>query len=197
MSDPETPLTAVCCGIFRRELAQLDPQVLGGARTVFFDSMLHMQPAKLDARLTRLLAQHPEERHLLVYGDCSPHMRELAARPRVSRVQGVNCCEIMLGPERYRELRQAGFFFLLPEWTMRWEEVFKQQLGFTDQSLARAFMHEMHKGLLYLDTGLTPVPETTLAAVEAHFEMPVEVRQIDLAHLQTALAEGLDRLRHV
>lgn len=194
MNGQRLPVTAVCCGIFRRELGRLGPAALGGARPVFFNSMLHMRPAVLDAKLARLTNDHPESRFLLVYGDCSPHMAEFSRRDHVRKVAGINCCEILLGPDAYRELRRDGVFFFLPEWTRRWEEVFKHQLGFSDPMLARDFMHEMHKRLLYLDTGLVEVPHRTLAAIARYFAMPVEVRGIGLECLAAALADGLGRL---
>lgn len=194
MKDPADRITAVCCGIFRRELEHLGPGVLAGARPKYLDSMMHMRPARLDAILARLTGTHPERRFLLLYGDCSPHMTEFSARPRVRRVHGVNCCEIMLGRDRYRELRREGAFLFLPEWTTRWEEVFKAQLGLADPALARSFMHDLHTRLLYLDTGLTEIPRQRLADIAAHFGMPVEVRAIGLEHLEAAVADGLRRL---
>jgi len=185
------PETLLCCGIFRQELERLGPSILGGARLVFSDSMLHMLPSLLDDRLAELTRVHPEDRRLLVYGDCSPHMAQFAQLPNVVKVAGVNCCEIMLGPAVYRQLRREGVFFLLPEWTKRWEEVFKRRLGFTDPALAREFMHEMHTRFLYLDTGTVAVPRQTLAAIGRHFDMPAEVRRIGLEYLAAAVADGL------
>jgi hypothetical protein len=199
MSAVADEVAAVCCGIFRAELNSLDPGLWAGARPLYFDSMMHMRPAQLDAKLDKLLAGQnggTGRKTLIVYGDCCPHMAELSQLPGVARVEGVNCCEIILGPEQYRRLRREGAFFLLPEWTARWREVFQGQLGFSDPALARQFMHELHTRLIYVDTGVEPVPRQTLEEIAAYFAMPVEVLPVGLEHLSAAIAAGLERVRH-
>ncbi len=183
----------VSCGIFRAELARLSPSIIGHVRPVFLDSMMHMRPGKLDEMLMGL-AKNEDRRLLLVYGDCCPHMGELAARPNIRKVRGVNCCDIILGHDTYRQLRREGVFFFLPEWTTRWEDVFRIELGLKKQPLAREFMHEMHKRLMYLDTGGVEIPRKTLSDIEAFFEMPMEVRPIGLEQLEAGVLDGLSRL---
>lgn len=192
MRRPAGETLVVGCGIFRREIAGLDPSVLGQARPVFLDSMLHMRPARLDAALLGL-AEAEDRPIVLVYGDCCPHMGELAQRPHIGKVRGVNCCDILLGHDAYHRLRREGVFFFLPEWTARWEQVFRVELGLADRALAREFMHEMHRRLMYLDTGLTEVPHKILADIEAFFDMPVEIRPTGLERLEAAIAAGLQR----
>lgn len=190
---PRPRLSAISCGIFRREIESLDPAVLGEARPLFLDSMMHMRPAALDVALGRIAGKRPGSRFLLIYGDCSPRIQELAARPDVRRVEGVNCCEILLGRTAYRELRKEGVFFFLPEWTKRWKDVFLRELGLSDPAVAREFMHEFHKRFLYLDTGVEAIPKEALADISRHFAMPVEIQAIGLEHFSQALTEGLRR----
>ncbi|MBF0482965.1 MAG: DUF1638 domain-containing protein [Desulfovibrionaceae bacterium] len=193
MNTPAGETLLVSCGIFREELARLGPAAMGHARPVFLDSMMHMRPGKLDERLQGL-AKDEDRRLLLVYGDCCPHMGELAGRPNIRKVRGVNCCDIILGHDAYRQLRREGVFFFMPEWTKRWEEVFRIELGLKDQSLAREFMHEMHKRLMYLDTGLVEAPHKTLADIGLFFDMPVEIQPVGLEQLETGVLDGLRRL---
>lgn len=184
------PVTIVSCGIFGKELAALGYSHKGAQKLVCLNSMLHMRPSKLDEMLDGMLSGKPL-RHLLVYGDCCPHMGEFARRTGVRRVEGVNCCEIILGRERYRELRRDGAFFFMPEWTRRWERVFKDELGFTSRETARDFMREMHARIIYLDTGVETVPERILEDVEAFLGMPVEVLPTGLSHLERSMRAGL------
>jgi len=193
MKTPAAETLLVSCGIFREELAHLGPTVMGQARPIFLDSMLHMRPAKLDEILLGL-AKNEDRRMVLVYGDCCPHMAELTRLPNVRKVRGVNCCDILLGQDMYRQLRRDRVFFFLPEWTTRWEEVFRVELGLKDRPLAREFMHEMHTRLMYLDTGLAGVPIKTLADIGAFFDMPVEVQPIGLEHLERGVLDGIRRL---
>ena len=193
MKTRERDPLVVSCGIFRKELVHLGPAVLGHGRPVFLDSMLHMHPARLDDLLLQRV-RNADRRVVLVYGDCCPHMGDLAARPRVVKVRGVNCCDILLGQDAYRQLRREGVFFFLPEWTGRWEEVFREQLGLEAPALAREFMQEMHRRLMYLDTGLDAVPRETLKDIEAFFGLPMEIRSLGLEQLGGGLREALRRL---
>jgi hypothetical protein len=188
------PLSAISCGIFRKEIERLDQSVLGGMRPVFLDSMMHMRPAALDVALSRIISKHPGERFLLIYGDCSPHIQSLSARPGVSRVEGTNCCEILLGRDAYRELRKEGVFFFLPEWTERWKDVFLRELGLTAPDIAQEFMHEFHKRLMYLDTGVDAIPKDTLEEISKYFGIPVEINAIGLECFSRAVDQGLRRL---
>jgi len=188
---PET--TIIACGIFRKELAALGYSRKGAEKLVCLNSMLHMRPSMLDELLGGML--HGKAlRHLLVYGDCCPHMDEFARRADVHRVEGVNCCEIVLGRDRYRELRRAGAFFFMPEWTRRWERVFKKELGFATPETAQEFMRDMHTRIIFLDTGVDEVPEDTLADIKAYLDMPMEVYPAGLDHLEAAMLAGLQRL---
>jgi hypothetical protein len=153
----------------------------------YIDSDLHMYPQQLETVLTQLL----EPGCFLCYGTCHSHMKQQQDRGLFNRVEGLNCCEILLGRTDYRRLRSEGAFFLLPEWTMKWEHVFKELLGFSEHALAAEFMNEMHTKLIYLNTGVSPVPTATLDAIAEYLSLPVEIFDIDLTHLRDAICGGM------
>lgn len=192
-----SPVAVVSCGILKSELGALGYRAASRDKLISLDSMLHMRPAVLDAMLKRTLSHRHERRTLVVYGDCSPHMMDFTRMRGVAKVDGVNCCEIVLGRERYRTLRREGVFFFMPEWTLRWEEVFKNQLGFSDQPTARAFMHEMHTRIIYLDTSVHEVPANALKDIEAFMDLPVEILPTGLEHLQASVDAGLATLQAI
>jgi hypothetical protein len=103
----------------------------------------------------------------------------------------MNCVEIFLGRETYRKLRSEGVFFLLPEWTYKWERIFKELLGFSDQGVAREFMNEMHSRFIYVNTGVQPVPHEILRQISEYFNLPLEVIDIELIHLENAIRNSL------
>jgi len=181
------------CGIFRGGFDLLPAELRGRFEPVFLESMLHMRPAELDERLGAVLSGRAGPA-LILYGDCSPHMREHAAGTGRARTIGANCARIFLGEGRYAALRRSGAFFLLPEWTGRWERVFKVELGLSDPDLARDFMRESAERLLYLDTGEAPVPEPVLAEASGFLGLPVEVDPTGTPFLEAALREALGRL---
>lgn len=184
---------AVACGIFREEMRALGPR-FPGLCPVFLDSMLHMRPGALQDRIDDLLARRRPDRVLFIYGDCTPRIVELCRRPGFTKTSGVNCCEILLGREEYRRLRRSGAFFFLPEWTMRWREVFEGELGFAGGRGAEEMLREVHDRFLYLDTGVVPVPRNTLDEIVRVLGLPMSVRDIGLSRLEESIAGALEEL---
>jgi hypothetical protein len=126
---------------------------------------------------------------VMAYGDCCGHMEEFCSEPGISRTRGINCCEIILGRETYRKLRREGAFFLMPEWATRWKEIFAGQLGLSGPC-AKAFMQDMHTRLIYLDTGIQPVPWDDLNEASGYLGLPVEVLPVSLDPLLASLREA-------
>lgn len=179
----------IACGIFKKEIEALISNGKLDHSFRFLDSMLHMAPAKLESQMKKNIDDLEDSQTVMVYGDCHPTMYQMDEKSNVCKVAGMNCCEIILGKRTYKSLRAQGAFFLLPEWTRRWEEVFKNHLGFNKES-ARAFMGEMHSKLIYLDTGVTPIPEKTLAAASKFCGLPVEIMKVDLNQLLKVIIDA-------
>lgn len=181
----------IACGIFRKEIEALREQKLVDISFSYLVSMLHMQPAELDKRLQAAIekGQQNGDDIILVYGDCCPHMHDFESAGKIVRTAGMNCCEIMLGRELYRQLRSEGAFFLMPEWTLRWREVFQRHIGLEGEN-ARSYMTEMHSKLTYIDSGLNPIPESHLHEISDYTGLPVEIREVALDHLLAAIRDA-------
>ena len=175
------------CGIFREEYQQLPETLRLSLDPVFLDSMLHMNPEKLDELLATFLQKYSQKPALILFGDCCPHMQERGGASCVARTDGINCCEIYLGRERYRQLRKERTFFLMPEWAKRWERVVKHELGLVDKELARDFMAQSMSKAVYIDTGVIPVPEDELAAFEDYTGLLVDVEATGPEHFIAAV----------
>ncbi|GAB6094837.1 DUF1638 domain-containing protein [Desulfatiferula olefinivorans] len=181
----------LCCSVLKREILSVLGTMPEADGLVFLDSMLHMRPLSLHRDMQRVLSEQKNRPCLIVYGDCHAHMHEMEQVPGRVRLPGVNCAELLLGPERYAACRREKTFLFLPEWTERWQEVFHKELGFSDRELAREFMGETRKRLAYLDTGLVPVPTKTLDDIASFFNMPVETIPAPLDHLARAVETAL------
>lgn len=176
------------CAVLRAEMEELQRRGSIDGQLIFLDSMLHMDPPLLETRLTEALQQNNNDSAclVLVYGDCSAHMLDLASRFRVGRVGVINCAQLLLGRERYRQLMREAAFLVLPEWAQRWEHIMQHELGL-NKALARDLMGE-HRGLLvYLDTGLVPVPEQHLHEFSSYTGLPWRVEKVTLDTMLASL----------
>ncbi len=183
------------CSIFKLELEALKASGKLDFPLYFRDSGLHMEPSKLESHLTPLLEGELGEGKsvILAYGDCHAHMADLGGRPCVARTAGINCCEILLGRDIYRKGRREGAFFILPEWAIRWQEVFKTLLGF-DRDSMEGMMQDMHSKLVYLDTGLVPIPAGDLDEFSEWCGLPWETMKVSLEPLLESIRAAAARL---
>ncbi len=186
----------IACGVLRAELDNLQGTGKIDGRILYLDSMLHMAPGTLETVLAAKLAEADKngEPIVLAYGDCSAHMLDLSGEYRCSRVDALNCVQMLTGKIRYRELMRSESFMLLPEWALRWREIMRTELGLT-QGIARLLMGENRKEIVYLDTGLAPVPVGELAACGEYTGLPFRIEKTGLDNLLSLLLEAEGKLR--
>jgi len=187
----------IACSIFKDVLTGIidalpKPE---GISIHYIDSMLHIYPDKLKRVLDERILHLSEKssRILLLYGECHPFIDEYGTC--VKRCSGINCAEIMLGPAVYKKLRREGWFFLLPEWTRRWKEIFEVNLGLDARS-AREIMRDSHTGLLYLDTGKAEVPFEALEALSEYTGLAHTVTKINESILRETLVNSVMDIMH-
>jgi hypothetical protein len=179
--DITNDIIGISCAILKDEINGLIAQGKIHIPFDYVDSMLHMHPSKLNGCLNKIIDHHlsRDRRIVLVYGDCCPHMNKITENPNVTRTAGINCCEILLGKKVYRQHVKEGAFFLMPEWALRWKEIFSHELGFS-QEVALDMMNELHKSGIYLNTGCCPIPQTELDTFSDYCNLPVEVMHVSL-----------------
>ncbi len=179
----------IACTVFRGALEMLREQGEFDLPVRYLDSLLHMRPKELARRLeTRIERERDRGKQvLLLYGDCDPYMIDRVGKLGVRRPEGVNCFELLLGPDRFRKLRREGAFFVLPDWAHRWRKVVRAGIGDHRESI-RCLMIDMHSKLVYLDLGSIPVPEEDMQAFSDFVELPWEVVSVSTAHLKAAIA---------
>jgi len=186
----------IACSIFKNEIKKMNDRGELDFDIKYMSSMLHMYPSKLQKKLSEKVAKDAGsyEKITLLYGDCHPFMHEMDELTNVKRTQGINCVEILLGKERFRKLRKEGVFFFMPEWTIRWEEVFRNELGLNPE-LAKEFMQEMHSKLVYLDTGQIPIPDDILKKISEYTGLNYEIIKVELEMMRTEIEKTFDRMK--
>ncbi len=189
------PALYLSCGVLRAELDELQKRGKIEGDLLYLDSMLHMKPVALEKILVTEMEKHSSEIMpiVLVYGDCCSHMLDLVRKYKAGRVNAINCAQMLTGKERYRELMHAEAFILLPEWAVRWKDIMKTELGLSPE-IARELMGENRNELVYLDTGLSEVPEKELAECAEFTGLPWRAEKAGLDNLLLLLAEARDAL---
>jgi len=184
----KAPTVWLSCGVLRAEMEALHRSGRIDGELLFLSSMLHMDPPKLEHTLTAALENKANAPGclVLVYGDCSARMLDLVRRFRVGRVNAINCAQLLVGRDRYRQLMREEAFLVLPEWARRWEQIMKRELGL-NAAVAHDLMGENRKVLVYLDTGLVPVPTNELAEFSAYSGLPWRTETVSLEALLAAL----------
>ncbi|MEW6667382.1 MAG: DUF1638 domain-containing protein [Thermodesulfobacteriota bacterium] len=188
-------ITCIACSTFRGELERLCKNGIFHLPVHYLDSELHAAPIELCRRLDGLLKDvlGHGKRVLLLYGECHPYMHEQESMRGVERVHGANCCEIMLGREKYRTLCKEGAFFLMPEWAKRGLEILQTQLKMSSIN-AKQFMQDMHTKLVYLDTGVMPAPTEELKEISDYTGLPCEFLRITHDPLLAGICEAMERV---
>jgi len=179
----------ICCSALANEVEASGVARELGAEVWTVDSSLHLKPERLAAELDRLtrLAIGGRRHTTLVFGECCSHIDDIQARPHVSRTAGVNCAAILLGTREYRRQARAGAFFVLPAWATRWRELLGDGLELPDD-LAASLLHESHRKVAYLDTGVVASPTSELEALAAFCDLPLEIYPTPLDRLRTAVS---------
>lgn len=180
-------LVIISCSIFRYELEHLQQAGKLDIPVVYLNSMLHMQPKELQILLDAKIDEYRNFKIILLYGDCHARMVDYEKNPNIVRSTGINCCEIMLGSAKYRKIRKEGAFILLPEWADRWKEAFVDYMGFKTSKAIKPFMNEMHKKLVYVDTGFQEKNKALLDEISDFLGLPLEIYEGSINELEKVI----------
>lgn len=187
----DTNIVIIACSIFKYELDHLKEQGKIKVPIIYLNSMLHMYPQKLQTLLDNKIKKYKDFKIILMYGDCHARMVDYQENSNILRTPGINCCEILLGTEKYRKVRRNGAFILLPEWADRWKEAFVDTMGFKTSKMAKPFMKEMHNKILYLDTGFKKKSNPVLNEVSEFLGLPLEVYNTSINELEKTINQLL------
>lgn len=177
----------IACSIFKSELEHLKNSGAIDVPIVYLNSMLHMYPQQLKEDLDSKIKENSHLKIVLVFGDCHARMVDYAQNKNIVRTEGINCCEIFLGSSDYRKIRHEGAFILLPEWAERWKEVFVDYMGFKNSKSTKQFMTDMHKKLIYVDTGYTKINKPLLEEIAEYVGLPLEIHTSSIVELEKKL----------
>jgi hypothetical protein len=179
----------ISCSIFKNEIEHLKTEGKINVPVVYVNSMLHMVPKELQAVLDAKIEEFKSFNIILAFGDCHARMIDYSNNKNIVRTPGINCCEIFLGSADYKRIRKEGAFILMPEWADRWKEVFMDYMGFKKPKELNEFMTDMHKKLVYVDTGFKKRNSQVLNELVEYTGLPLEIYQSSISNLEAVLVE--------
>jgi len=139
------------CGILAKEVQWLIDKNQWPLDAFFLDSALHIDFGALKDRLTEALSLYRERFPLVFYGECHPRMEHILAEQKLSRTEGQNCLEMLLGHATFMTELSQGAFFLLEDWAVRFDAITELTFG-NNPDLIRTVFAEDRKYLLCVRT---------------------------------------------
>ena len=191
-------LSILACGIFRPELEQILEQLSDELESTeltiqYVEAALHVSNEQLEASIAKatdtIKATGGRKNTVLLYGRmCHPEMKAMAKDLGASLPTQANCIELMLEPERKKELDKSGeIFYLTSGWLASWQEIFQQGLGW-DEIDARINFGRYDQ-ILVLDSGCVAIDEESIFAFFDYTQVPVEIEAINLSYFKNAVAD--------
>jgi hypothetical protein len=193
----DKPIRMVGCGILHKEVDYLIRKNGWHVETQFLDSALHNYLNRLSSQLEGALDfnEGKGRQTIVFYGSCHPLMDGILNRHRTLRTHGQNCIDMLLGHDRFMAELARGAYFLLEDWALTWEPMITEAFG-NRPSVIREIFHSSHK---YVVAIRTPCSTDFTAAAEAaarFVDLPLEWMDVTLDHLESVLAEAIDRKEH-
>jgi len=185
------------CGILQREVDYLIRKNNWPLETLYFDSALHVDFNKLDRCLTSSLAEHDKDDVIVFYGTCHPLIDDITMKAHACRTRGQNCVEMLLGVDVFTEELSNGAYFLLEDWARRWKSIMMQTFGTQNMKVIKEIFRGDRTYLLGLRTCCSGDFTVEAESAARMMDMPLKWRDVDLDHLESVLAEAVDRSRGI
>jgi hypothetical protein len=190
-------LRMVGCGILHKEVDYLIAKNNWNVETEFLDSALHNYLNRLSKELDAALTcdEQAGRNTLVFYGSCHPQMDSILQHHHTLRTHGQNCIVMLLGYELFTAELAKGAYFLLEDWALTWEPMLTQAFG-NNIVVLREIFHSSHKYMIAIRTPCSTDFRTAAEAAAAYVDLPLQWLDVGLEHLESVLAEAIDRKQH-
>ncbi|MBU0622331.1 MAG: DUF1638 domain-containing protein [Gammaproteobacteria bacterium] len=182
------------CGILRKEVEYLIRKNGWSLDTDWLDSALHIDLEALAAALQSGIQRNRGREVVVLYGCCHPRMDDMLTDAQLIRTQGQNCVEILLGHETFMRELEAGTFFLLEDWALRWDEVIGKTFGGKPEVVKEIFALTS-TSLLCLRTPCSGDYTQAANAAGEKVGLPVRWMDVGLEHLEAVLKQAMQQAR--
>lgn len=196
--DVNLNIAVLSCGALAREVRHICENGPLAEELHFVKPLLHLYPAKLQAKLSEELEalQQAYDRTVVVYGQCLPEMDDFLASHNVHRIQGEHCLE-MIGGQRFWEClkENSGTYFLIPSWTTSFAEAIVEGLQLDKEPRMKQIMFRNYRRVVYFDTLLYGNIDARVQEIADWLELPLEIERTGVDELRSRLNQAIDEAR--
>jgi hypothetical protein len=205
-------LSFISCGIFRFELEKVLPEIKAeliaefGVELIrelgldihvdYLDPGLDVHADVLEKAVLEKIDCHSSDKNILLYGSmCHTEWKRICAASGAKSgaiyPKPANCVEMLLSPEKKKEIDAAGNAYYLTTGGLKlWKEIYRQSHGWDDVDARQNF--GFFEKIVVLDTGVFEISEEELFEFFEYTQVPVEVLKISLDHFKSVI-KGLCR----
>jgi hypothetical protein len=192
-------LHILSCGIFQDELEKIIPEIKREAdidiKIKYLPPALHNDNNKLGEGINNGLESLRGKKTILLYGDkCHPGLDAITKDLCIYNHGTANCIELILGPERKKELDKTGnIIYMTSGWLKYWRDIFQQDI-LPGTGNPRIIMEGIDK-VIVLDTGARQLTDEKILEFYDCVQIPVEVETISLDYFKKTIIGTLTRQR--
>lgn len=190
MSGAVEPVLLIGCGILADEVRSVIAERSLPVSIRFLPPALHLDPRRLEGRLTGALTEHADRRRAVLYGACHPLMDDLVAVAGACRTAGQNCVEMLLGTEAFTEHLNAGAYFLLERWARGFEATAARVFG-PYPEVVREIYRTSHRYLLAIRTPYSGDFTAAARSVSERVGLPLRWTDVGLEELGRRVEEAV------
>ncbi len=185
----------IACAVFKQALNYLRlkeryPKLL----VTYYPARLHLQPFKLRKRLQRDITKAGEtgERIICLYGECFADINDFCTVQGIIKVPGLNCYEMFLGRERFKQLVDeiTGTYFLEESLIVNFEDYCMKPLELGDEEIRRQCF-EHYKRLLYIRQPSDPELISNVSEIARFLKLSLAIEDADYTHLEKEITRFL------
>ena len=194
-------LCILSCGIFQQELEKVLPEIkketgIDDIEINYLPAALHSDNNELEKGIKNGMETFGGRQFMMLYGNmCHPHLSEIIGTGGVFNADTKNCIELILNPERKRELDKTGnIVYFTSGWLKWWREIFHRELEYSPEN-PRIVIEQCDK-IIVLDTGLGAIDEEELLMLYDCVQLPIEIEQINLDYFKNTIIKTLNLPAH-
>ena len=184
------------CGIFQQELEKIIPEIkkelrLDAIEINYLPAVLHSDNNELEKGIKAGMSAFDGKKFMLLYGNlCHPRLSEMTEKRGVFNADTKNCIELILSPERKKELDKTGnIIYFTSGWLTWWRAIFHRELEYNGEN-PHIILENCDK-IIMLDTGVGGIDEEELLRFYDCVQIPIEVIPIDLDYFKNTIIKTI------